>query len=143
MEFLGCTDELIAMLPLDEQSCEDQIFFFFIYFFIQLSHYRICRNVIYNSDSNKEVDMEKKRKKKEKKQQLSNDRVITNTLNLQKMAGGQDIVMVVYMVVCLCTQTDDAPDMRVMLHKWLPAAIQWFTKQYCWPTSYVLQLAAK
>ncbi len=26
MEFLGCTDELIAMLPLDEKSCEDQTF---------------------------------------------------------------------------------------------------------------------
>ncbi len=34
MEFLGCTDELIAMLPLDEHSCEDQIFvmFFFCFF---------------------------------------------------------------------------------------------------------------
>ncbi len=27
MEFSGYTDELIAMLPLHEHSCEDQIFF--------------------------------------------------------------------------------------------------------------------
>ncbi len=40
-----CNDELIALLPLDEQSCEDHIFFYIV----------TCRNVIYNSNSNKEV----------------------------------------------------------------------------------------
>ncbi len=30
MEFLGCTDELIAMLSLVEQSCEDQIVVVFL-----------------------------------------------------------------------------------------------------------------
>ncbi len=39
MEFLGCTDELIAMLLLDEHSCQDQIFvmvfvFLFLFFYI-------------------------------------------------------------------------------------------------------------
>ncbi len=34
MEFLGYTDELIAMLPFHEHSCEDQIFVMvFILFF--------------------------------------------------------------------------------------------------------------
>ncbi len=38
MEFMGCIDELIVMMSLDEHSCEDQIFvmvfvyLFFIYF---------------------------------------------------------------------------------------------------------------
>ncbi len=34
MEFSGCTDYLIAMLPLDEHSCQDQIFVMvFVVFF--------------------------------------------------------------------------------------------------------------
>ncbi len=41
MEFSGCTDYLIAMLPLDEHSCQDQIFVMVFFNLIFVNFYTV------------------------------------------------------------------------------------------------------